>query len=239
MTHQPSLQRRGQAFVDLILVIGSLVCVKAFLLRYDDLWTYAGPVSLLVAVAVATLCLRWRSQGWPLIGLGRPVGLWRLALWTLLALVLTIVVGEVARALTPMAFGAADPTTQAIDARYQGRFDAVAGSLPDYLFWLSIAWIVGAFAEEMLFRGMLVSRFEALFSGVPYAAVVGVVLQAVLFGQQHFYYQGLAGWVATGAIGLVSGLLYLAFGRTLWPLVLAHGLSNSIGLTLLYLGLAG
>lgn len=227
---------RSAACVDLVLVIGVLVGVKAILLRQDAIWTYAGPISLLAALAVATLCLRWRKETWAMIGLGRSVGLRRLVLWTMIALVSTIAVGAVAQSLAPLVFGAPDAATQAIDARYQGRFDGVVGSLPDLLFWLAVAWIIGAFAEEMVFRGMLISRFERLFCGIPHAGVGGAVLQAVFFGQQHFYYQGAAGWMATSAIGLISGLLYLKFGRTLWPLVLAHGLSNTIGLTVLYFG---
>lgn len=88
----------------------------------------------------------------------------------------------------------------------------------------------------MLFRGALFSRLESLCAGAPFAVVVAIVLQGILFGQQHYYYQGLAGWVANGAIAIVSGLLFLAFKRNLWPLIISHGLSNSIGLTALYLG---
>lgn len=56
----------------------------------------------------------------------------------------------------------------------------------------------------------------------------------MLFEQQHLYYQGYAGWVATGVIALISSLNYLAFKRSLLPLILSHGMSNNIGLTLLF-----
>ena len=145
-------------------------------------------------------------------------------------------VGILAQSLANSFIGVANEATQAIDARYQGRFEDLPGNLPVYLFWITIAWVIGGFTEEMLFRGALFSRLESLCAGAPFAVVVAIVLQGILFGQQHYYYQGLAGWVANGAIAIVSGLLFLAFKRNLWPLIISHGLSNSIGLTALYLG---
>ncbi|WP_174754922.1 CPBP family glutamic-type intramembrane protease [Arenimonas daejeonensis] len=46
----------------------------------------------------------------------------------------------------------------------------------------------------------------------------------------------MTGIVVTGCIGLVFGLLYLRL-RSLWPLVIAHGLVDTIGLVALYAGL--
>ena len=110
------------------------------------------------------------------------------------------------------------------------------GNLPAYLFWLGIAWVIGGFTEEVLFRGMLISRFEKLFTFAPFGVFFAIVMQAIIFGQQHFYYQGLNGALATGAIALVSGLFYFLLKRNLWPLMLSHGLANTLGLTLIYLG---
>jgi len=225
--------------LDIALIIGVLLTLKSLLLRVDSIWSYAGPISLLASVAVATWCLWRRRQNWAGLGLGRPKSIGWTLLWTVVALILTMGVGILADALATGLIGAPSEAVQAIDSRYQGRFASVKGNLQVYLFWLAMAWIIGGFIEEMLFRGFLFARFEELFGGVPLAAIIAVICQAMLFGHQHLYYQGVAGWIATGAIGLVSGLLYLVFKRNLWPLVLSHGLSNTIGLTLLYLGLMG
>ena len=224
--------------VDLTLIIGVLLISKAVFLRVDALWAYAGPISLLLTLGVATWRLRLHGQTWADQGLSKPGSFTRLAVQTLIALVVTIAAGMIAQSLAVGLIGGPDDATQAISTRYQGRFDNLPGNLPVYLFWLSMAWIVGGFTEEMLFRGVLFTRFERLLSRLPLSAVLAIVCQAVLFGQQHFYYQGLAGWVATGAIALVSGVLYLLFQRNLWPLVLSHGLSNTLGLTLLYAGVS-
>ncbi len=224
------------AILDLGLIIGVLLVTKTVFLQFDAVWAYAGPISLLLALLVTTWRLRARKQSWSDLGLKRPKSWLGLGLQTLIALVVTMAVGILAQSLTNSLIGAASEATQAIDARYQGRFDNLPGNLPVYVFWLITAWIVGGFTEEMLFRGGVFSRLESLFKGFPFAALIAILLQGILFGQQHYYYQGLAGWVANGTIAVVSGILYLAFKRNLWPLILSHGLSNTIGLTILYLG---
>ncbi|MCJ8325326.1 MAG: CPBP family intramembrane metalloprotease [Rhizobiales bacterium] len=223
------------AAIDIVLVLGTLLMLKYSLLSVEALWTYAGPISLLSALAVGSWRLRKRRESWANLGLGRPKSIRWTILWTLVALVVTIVVGILAESLLANLIGAPDEVTQAIDAQFQGRFENIPGNFPAYLFWLVTAWIIGGFTEEILFRGVLLTRFEYLFVKFPFAVFLAIALQAVLFGQQHYYYQGLAGWVATGAIAFVSGILYLAFKRNLWPLVLSHGLSNTLGLTIIYL----
>ena len=227
---------RQTVFVDLVWIIGVLLVSKSLLLRIDEIWAYAGPISLMLTLGVATWRLRRSGEGWSDQGVRRPQSARRLLIQTLIALIVTIAAGILAQSLAVGFIGAPDEATQAIDARYQGRFEDLPGNTPVFLFWLALAWIVGGFAEEMLFRGALFSRFERLLAGLPLAAIMAILLQAFLFGQQHFYYQGLAGWVANGTIAFVSGALYLAFNRNLWPLILSHGLSNTIGMTLLYLG---
>lgn len=235
MTLPGATPSRASALVQLVLVVGVLLAVKELLLRFDAIWSYAGPIALLVGLGVATTCLRRDAQTWADLGAGRPGRPAPLALRTIVALGLTIVAGVAVQSLATIAIGAPDTATQAIDARYQDRFSDVPGNLTAFLFWLAIAWIIGGFTEEMLFRGFLFSRSEHVLRGAPCAAILAVIPQAVLFGQQHFYYQGMAGWVANGVMAAVSGLLYLAFDRRLWPLILSHGLSNTIGLTVLFL----
>jgi hypothetical protein len=64
-----------------------------------------------------------------------------------------------------------------------------------------------------------------------------VLGQATLFAFGHAYL-GPRGMLNAGALGLLGGLCYLWNGRNLWPLFIAHGLVDSVGLTALFLGLA-
>ena len=111
----------------------------------------------------------------------------------------------------------------------------IAGNLPVYLMWLAIVWTSAAFGEEMFFRAVLVSRVERIFAGIPMRAVLSVLIPALIFGFAHMYYQGVRGLVVTGTIALALGTLYLLYKRNLWPLILAHGLVDTLAMTALYL----
>ncbi|MCH2458445.1 MAG: CPBP family intramembrane metalloprotease [Henriciella sp.] len=236
MTDSSTTVTKTTALIDLALIIGVLLIAKTALLNVEAVWAYAGPISLLLALVVASWRLKAGGHSWRDLGVQRPKSWLWLAIQTVIALIVTIGVGILAQSLAVSVIGEASEATQAIDARFLGRFDNLPGNLPVYLFWLTMAWVIGGFTEEMLFRGALFSRFESLLADLPLAVILAIFCQAILFGQQHYYYQGLAGWVATAAIAVVSGLLYLAFKRNLWPLIISHGLSNTIGLTALYLG---
>ncbi len=40
----------------------------------------------------------------------------------------------------------------------------------------------------------------------------------------------------TGIHGLVLGLLYLASGRNLWASIIAHGVTDTVGIVLIFFG---
>lgn len=217
---------------ELVIVLATLFAIKAAMLQFDALWTYAGPISLVVSTIVATAILRKNGERWTDLGLARPRRMSSLLLWSLGALIITIAAG----AFIEAAISAGDFRVDVVDPRYARRFADLPGNASMLVQWLAISWIVGAFVEEMLFRGMLISRFERLIPSVASRSWVAVALQAILFGQQHYYYQGLTGALATGGIALVSGGIFLRSGRTLWPLILSHGVANTIGLTLIFAG---
>ena len=118
----------------------------------------------------------------------------------------------------------------------EARWGDIRGSLPMLALWLAIAWTAAAFGEEMFFRGFLITRASALFRGVPMASVFAVLLPAFLFGLGHFYYQGLRGLVMTMAIGIAFGTAFVLMKRNLWPLVLVHGVIDTLNFVSLYLG---
>lgn len=221
------------AALDLIFVLGTLFAVKFALLQFEALWTYAGPVSLVASFIVASWRLIRSRESWADLGLKKPASLSRMLGWSLLALIVTMAAGiAIEAAITSAGIAGGE-----IDARYSRRFADLPGNTRVFVTWLAMSWIVGGFVEEMLFRGMLISRFERLLFGGPFAVGIAVVLQAAVFGQQHFYYQGWAGALATGGIALISGVFYLLLKRNLWALILSHGAANTIGLTLIYAGI--
>lgn len=83
------------------------------------------------------------------------------------------------------------------------------------------------FYEEVLARGFLLKRCQGLLGGHwgP------VLMSAALFGLGHFY-QGMLGMLQTALMGIVFASLALKW-QTLWPLILAHALLNTLSLALM------
>lgn len=77
--------------------------------------------------------------------------------------------------------------------------------------WLSLT---AGVCEEIVYRGYLIWYLGAFMGAWAGAAVAGVA-----FGALHAY-QGKAGAVRTGLVGLGMGALYVGTGSLLWPMIL-------------------
>jgi len=107
----------------------------------------------------------------------------------------------------------------------------IEGDLVSYLvFLIPITWVSAAIGEELIARGFLLDRFMRL-----YRPRVAVVAQATIFALAHIY-QGPTGVANIFVLALVFGAVYLRSGRNLWPLIAAHGIIDTVGITLIYLG---
>ncbi len=117
--------------------------------------------------------------------------------------------------------------------RNLSRFDGVIGSLPQLIMLLVFSWLFAAVGEEIAFRVLLLRLLRSVFGTVTAATVMAVAVQALVFGLVHLY-QGPVGVAGACVSGLVFGSIVVIARGSIWPAVLAHGLNNSIGLTLLY-----
>ncbi len=84
----------------------------------------------------------------------------------------------------------------------------------------------GPGVEETIFRGYLILRFREVTSNTAAA----VLLSAVLFSLGHGY-EGSAGVVTVGVMGLVFALVYLRRRSLVAPMVM-HFLQDFIGIVL-------
>ena len=116
-----------------------------------------------------------------------------------------------------------------------GRFVTLVGNLPQFLYVMPLVWIFAAFGEEFLYRGFILENVHRILGGGNAAMVAAIIVQAVLFGAGHAY-QGPVGMIPIGVGGIVYGLLYWAGGRRLWPLILGHGVVDTIGFTIMFKG---
>jgi membrane protease YdiL (CAAX protease family) len=177
---------------------------------------------------VLVLLFRWlKGDAWSSLGLGRPESWRRTLLLAVAATAVLKVAGLFAlNVLTPL-LGGETPDLS--------RFAALKGNLPMLLGTLASVWITAAFIEEVIYRGFLMGRLARIFGGSRGAWLAALALSSVLFGLLHVY-QGLPGVIVTGFMGFLLGGVYLLAGRNLWVVILAHGLTNTISLLLVYYG---
>lgn len=220
---------RATALFELLAVTAIAYLTRAALHRVVAGFA-SGAVATVVVLAVATWLLRRRGAGWGDLGCRRPPFMRTAAIWSaglFLADMLLV------PALTSMFANALHLPAQRLEV-----FDQLRGNLVLYLVLLiPITWGTAAFGEELIFRGFLARRLADALGGTGRAELVAVVGQATLFALGHAYL-GPRGMLNAGALGLLAGLCYRWNGRNLWPLFVAHGLVDSIGLSVLFLGVA-
>lgn len=181
----------------------------------------------LLLVPLIWLTLRLQRQPWSIIGWSRPRS-WTGVLLTGLAagLAMELFAVHVSTPWISAAFGT--------EPDYSG-LKSIQGNLPALALFLVLSWSFAAFGEEICFRGFLMQRLASLLGDHRGSWVASLVLSSLLFGWGHTE-QGLAGWVQEGLSGLLLGALFLCCGRKLAVPVVAHGVSNTLAFTLIYLG---
>jgi uncharacterized protein len=113
------------------------------------------------------------------------------------------------------------------------KFKAVQGNLELAVLGVFYALIGAGFYEEFMFRGFLMQGLAMLVGASRGAWIVACILQGMLFGLAHAY-QNPLGVAITGTLGVLMGLLVLASGRNLWPVIIGHGLFDASRFVLFY-----
>lgn len=176
-----------------------------------------------VALTALALYLVWRSNegigsiGWVQAHIGREA-----AIGVALFIPLFIGVAMLEALLNAAGFPVSPQTPEFLLPR-SGSDDVLALAL------LSVV----AVAEETIFRGYLLRRFRQ----VTDRRVWAVVLSSAIFALGHAY-QGPAGVIAVGAIGIAFALIYLWRGSLVAPITM-HFIQNCIGMLIAPRFLAG
>ncbi|HUM04991.1 MAG TPA: CPBP family intramembrane glutamic endopeptidase [Terriglobales bacterium] len=131
--------------------------------------------------------------------------------------------------------------TQPILSKLLGRqpdlelFRMLTGNLKMTALFVALSWTLAAFGEEIFWRGYLMNRVADVFGRGRAAWAASLAIVSAVFGLAHGY-QGMTGWIEEAIAGLALGLMYLGTGRNLWVPILAHGVSDTIDMVLLFLG---
>jgi len=136
--------------------------------------------------------------------------------------------------LAAIVFAAMYVSEKAGFRRDLSKFKDVQGNLELALLGVFYAFIGAGFYEEFMFRGFLMQGLAMFFGASRGAWIVACVVQGALFGLAHAY-QNPLGIAITGTLGVLMGLLVLAFGRNLWPVIIGHGLFDASRFVLFYL----
>ncbi|MFU8815303.1 MAG: CPBP family intramembrane glutamic endopeptidase [Pseudomonadales bacterium] len=188
-------------------------------------WVIMGPIlGMVFPLLAATWFLQRQGIGWRDLGFPNRMPLGRFLWLTLAVLIATVVIVNLI--LTPvMRWLGAPPVDVSMLAQL------IEGDFRMYLlFLIPVGWVSAAFGEELLMRGFVLNRLTAVM-GTSWA----VVLQALLFSLGHAY-QGVTGMVSVFVVGVLLAIVYLRANRNLWPAIAAHGLINTMSITLMYLG---
>jgi membrane protease YdiL (CAAX protease family) len=217
---------RWRLALDLLIVFGGFGV--AFLAPVHAGFFGSGPV----AIAAALLLIHWRlrasGESWSALGFTRPASALRLLL---VALGLYVaVLAAVSILVHPLAQALRWPPQEL------GRFAAIRGQPWRLALLLLLAWTSAAFGEEILFRGFLQGRLQRLLGAGAARSALAILIQCAVFGLCHAYL-GMRGIANAAVVGLVFGSALIACRGNLWPLILAHGLTDTVTLLLLYLGI--
>jgi membrane protease YdiL (CAAX protease family) len=215
--------------LDILAVLAVMYLVRP-IASYFGFHQNIGAVSIVASVAASTWLLHRKGESWRSLGWRRPEHIGVAVAWTigttfLLLAVLPVILEPVGNVL-------------GLPPQHLERLGDLQTDTVRYLvLLLPLGWGTAAFGEELLFRGFFNTRLIRLFGRGRLAVVFAAFGQAALFGLVHWYL-GPLGVLNAFAIGLVSAAVYSLNGRNLWPLIIAHGLVDTFGLTMLRLGVA-
>jgi hypothetical protein len=114
------------------------------------------------------------------------------------------------------------PQLHAFRAIQESRIKLAAG--------IMVAWLLGGFLEELIFRGMVVQVVEVWLTArfaQPIAAGVAICVAALGAGLIHFY-QGPRAVVIITQLSVLFGILFVISGHNLWAVMLCHGLYDTV-----------
>ena len=169
-----------------------------------------------------------RKIGWRDLGMSRPTNWLRtIGIAVMVGVVYTAIeIRLIAPLLYQLGVGSEDLS----------NFEGIRDNIPVLVFWIIIGWTIGAFAEEMVYRGYLLNRLADLIGPGRAGWAVGLIGSSAFFAFGHAYL-GIAGILLVFLEACVWAGLYLGGRRNLWLPIIGHGTTNTLAFILIYFGL--
>lgn len=176
-----------------------------------------GVAAVFAGMAAALLLTRRGGRTLASLGFVKPSSWRTVPLWVLGILIAFIVTQNAVPLLLAPFFDMPQPDLS--------RYDVIRGNAAAAITYALLLPLVAAVPEEILYRGFLISRLTEIFGNRRNSMIPAVFAQSVIFGAAHFQW-GLGGVVATAIMGAVWGAAFIACGRNLWIVILAHGAAH-------------
>jgi membrane protease YdiL (CAAX protease family) len=154
-------------------------------------------------------------------GLSTSVSWWSTIAFALAWLALMLAYSPLADRIATR-FVATPPNLNAFRGLQQSRAKLVVG--------IVVAWVLGGFLEELIFRGIILQWIQAqltVWLVAPVATGIAVCAAAIGAGLIHLY-QRLRGAIIVTQLSVLFGLLFVVSGRNLWAVILCHGLYDTV-----------
>lgn len=114
-------------------------------------------------------------------------------------------------------------------------FDFVRRSLGGYLLALLLAWVIGGFYEELVFRGFVQTMLLRQLPAHRTRTVMAAALTALLFALYHLQL-GAFGVANALVFALIAAVLWQRWPDNLWYLIGFHACADMSAFTLIRLG---
>ena len=223
-----NIEQQKKSFIKILLEIAIVFSIKHLADYFNVIG--AGSIAIWCGIIVSTIFMKQKKLNWKEFGPKIPKGTKNWLINILIALGTVILVLSI-MGLKPIleSFGLTNPASVA------DRFAFFMGKPLVFIGYLiTVVWFGAALGEELLFRGYLLNRLVDCTGNNKLGITIALIIHAVIFGMLHIY-QGLAGVIATGCIALIFGSVYFIIKRKLFPIIIAHGIINSLSLIGLYL----
>lgn len=220
----------------LLLDIVVVVAVSGLAFLLEDLAIAQGWIPLaaeergaisVVAGAFAAAGVVW-ARGGTLADLGfrRPKN-WAIVPFQVAAILISFVTVQILAPLLVSAFVSfPEPDLS--------RYDSISGNLGAAIVMALVLPLTASIPEEVIYRGFLIGRLSAIFGPSVGGSFLAVFVQALFFGAVHFQW-GIGGMILAFTMGIVWGIAFLACGRNLWIVILAHSAGHILLVIQLYL----
>lgn len=186
------------------------------------------PTAAIFLVLLGWFSLWLRKNTWRSVGLSRPVNwLSTIGIGISLAIIFQVIsIWVIVPTLEKI-------TNTPLDL---SQFEVLRSNTSLFVVSIIASWTYAAFIEEMAYRGYLLNRFKDLLGMGQFGWILAAIITSVLFGLSHTY-QGISGVVDTFLAACMMAGVYFIGKRNLWLPIIVHGVKDTIGFTLIFLGL--